>query len=218
MRAALFAIVLMVSPALGDTAPQRITGTIINFAAPVLTVKTAKGQTTVTLAPEARVVANQREKFATIKNGDFVATTSMAGKDGRLVAQELRIFPEPLRGLGEGQYPYAGTVKSLTNGTVSVITPAAKGKPGSLKLVFYGSTPGPNGICSGHAPAPGQGPCSSDADIVIGPKTTIVSWVLGDPSWLLPGKAVSLFAISDGAGKLSTYGVVAEHNGVKPLP
>lgn len=218
MRAVLLAFVLLSSAAFAETAPQRITGTIASYAAPVLTVKTAKGTVAVTVVPDARVVANQKIKFADIRTGDFVATTSMAGKDGRLVAQELRLFPEALRGLGEGQYPYAGTSKSLTNGTVQTITAPAKGKAGVLKLGYHGGTAGPAGLCSGHAPAPGQGPCASDSEILIAPKTTLSRWEAGDQSWLEPGKAVSLFAVTEADGKLSSYGILVEHNGVKPLP
>ncbi|GAA0545279.1 hypothetical protein FHS83_000613 [Rhizomicrobium palustre] len=228
MRAAVWIVtaVLSLMPALAQTAPatasstapQRIKGSIVGFAAPTLTVKTTKGETiALSLAPNARVIATEKADFAALKPGDFIASTSSAGKDGRLLASELRLFPEPLRGLGEGQYP-SSDQKSLINATVSTITPAAKGKGGSLKLTFHGSIPGPNGMCSGHAPAPGQGPCASDNEIVVGPKTMITRWVLGDTSWLEPGKAVSLFAVTDAGGKLSTYGVLVEHNGVKPLP
>lgn len=223
LAAAVFTSAFLIAGAWAETSPaatpQRVQGTIESFAAPVLTVKTAKGEhLSITLTPQARIVANEKSDLTKLKTGDFVATTSSAGKDGRLQAKELRIFPETLRGLGEGQYPYDNGSKSLTNGAVTAVTPVAKGKASVVKIAFHGSTPGFNGMCSGHAPAPGQGPCSSDADIVVTPKTTMLSWVSGDASWLEPGKAVSLFALTDAGGKLSTYGVLVEHNGVKPLP
>jgi hypothetical protein len=219
MRAAILAILLLSPAALGQTAPERITGTIESFAAPILNVKTAKaGTLAVTLAPEARVVANAKAALADIKPGDFLATTAMAGKDGRLEAQEVRIFAEALRGLGEGQYALTGTEKSLTNGTVSTMSAPEKGKPAVVKLSFHGAIAGPVGICSGHAPAPGQGPCTNEAEIVISPKTSVVRWELGNGRWLEPGKAVSLITLSAPDGKLKTYGVVVEHDGIKPLP
>lgn len=198
------------------SAPLMVKGTIDSYAAPVLTVKTAKGESTaITLAPQARVVAAEKTDLSKLKTGDFIASTSSAGKDGRLLAEELRVFPEPLRGLGEGQYPYENGSKSLTNGTITAITAARKGG-GILKLSFHGSTPGPNGLCSGHAPSPGQGPCMGDTEIVVAAKTTLSDWILGEPAWLEPGKAVSLFAITGTDGKLTTYGVVVEHNGTQP--
>jgi hypothetical protein len=199
--------------------PQKLKGTIESFAAPVLTVKTAKGEShTIKIAPEARIVTNEKIDITKIKAGDFVATTSAAGKDGRLEALDVRLFPETLHGLGEGQYPYDNGSKSLTNGAVMGLTAAPKGKSTVMKLSFHGSTPGPNGMCSGHAPGPGLGPCASDTEIVVTPKTLILSWVLGDTSWLETGKTVSLYTVPDTGGKEVTYGVVVEHNGVKPLP
>jgi len=221
LAAAALAIVLLAGSALAQAAsePQKIKGMIASFAAPVLTVKTAKGDSlAITLAPEARIMGNEKSEFASIKTGDFIASTSAAGKDGRLQAQELRLFPESLRGLGEGQYPYDNGSKSLTNGTVTTAAGAVKTKGGVLKLSFHGSTPGPNGMCSGHAPAPGQGPCTGETEITVSPKTPVTAWVIGDQTWLEPGNAVSLFAVTDGAGKSVTYGVLVEHNGVKPLP
>ncbi|MDR3528648.1 MAG: hypothetical protein P4L57_15365 [Rhizomicrobium sp.] len=216
MRLAAFALLLVLVPASAETAAQRLTGTIESYAAPVLTVKTAKGSVAITLAPEARIVANEKALFASIKQGDFIASTAAARKDGRLVAKEVRLFPAALRGLGEGQYPHDDA--SLTNATVTSVVAVPHAKGGVLKLSFHGSTPGPNGMCSGHAPAPGVGPCSGDAEIVVTPKTTVTTWLLGDATWLQIGKAVSLFAVTDASGKLSSPGVLVEHNGVKPVP
>ncbi len=217
LAAAAFALLFSLFPASAQTAPQRITGTIESFAAAVLTVKTANGENlAITLPPEARVVANEKSQFSSIKPGDFVASTAAPSKDGRLQAKEVRIFPPSLRGLGEGQYPHADG--SLTNAAVVSATAAPKGKGGVLTLSFHGSMPGPNGSCSGHAPAPGQGPCMGEAEIAVTAKTAVTAWVLGDLTWLEQGKAVSLFAVTGPGGKLSSPGVLVAHNGVKPLP
>jgi len=216
MRLAALGLMLVLVPANAETAAQRLTGTIESYAAPVLTVKTAKGSVAITLPADARIVANEKAPFAAIKPGDFIASTATARQDGRLVAKEVRIFPPALRGLGEGQYPHDSA--SLTNAVVSSVVAVPKAKGGVLKLSFHGSTPGPNGMCSGHAPASGQGPCTGDAEIVVTAKTSVTAWLLGDPTWLQIGKAVSLFAVADGGGKLSSPGVLVEHNGVKPLP
>ena len=50
----------------------------------------------------------------------------MRGTDGRIHAVELRIFPESLRGVGEGQRPWdvrpEGVMTNATVGTVSQMT------------------------------------------------------------------------------------------------
>lgn len=222
MRLATFAmlVALIAAPAPAQTPapPQHITGTIVSFAAPVLTLKTAKGATVVVaLAPEAKVIANTRSAFNAIQQNDFVALTAAAGKDGKLKAKEVRVFPEPLRGFGEGQYPGDKPDQSRINGTVTEAATTVKGKGGTLKLNFHAAAANPLGICSGHAPAPGKGGCTGDVEVLVTPATPVMAWVLGDRSWFEPGKAVSFYAVTGADGKLSTYGVIVERGGVKPL-
>ena len=220
LRAALAAAVIAL-PALAQTppAPQRIQGTIEAFAAPNLTVKTDQGATVeIALTPDAKVIANEKASLADVKPGDFVASAAMLGADGKLHSQEVRIFPEAMRGLGEGQYPMSQPNQSMTNATVEEVNGKVAAKSGVLKLNFHGSTPGANGACSGHASAPGKGNCVGETELVVGPKVPVMKWVLGDTSWLANGMTVSLFAMTGADGKLSTRGVVVEHNGIKPLP
>lgn len=219
--------VLTAAPAFAETAaapatppaPERITGTIAAFATPDLTVKTAKGAAvTVTLAPGAKVIANRKIGFSDIKPNDFISTTAEAAANGTLAAKDVRVFPEGLRGFGEGHYQAESPELSRTNATVVEAVADVKAKGGSLTLTFYGSLAGPNGMCSGHAAAPGQGACSGRTEIVVTPSTPVLQWLLGDTSWLEPGKAVSLYAMTMPDGKALTYGVIVERDGVKPLP
>lgn len=202
------------------TPPQRVTGTIADFSAPVLTVKTSDGKSlSVTLLPEARVIANQKIALVDIKPNDFVASAADLGPDGKLHAEEVRVFPGSMRGLGEGQYPMDKPERRMTNATVVEVAGAARTKAGgTLKLTFHGSTPGANGGCTGHASGPGKGVCVGSTEIEVGPKVPVTIWILGDTSWLEKGMAVSLFVLTGADGKLSTHGVIVEHNGVKPTP
>jgi hypothetical protein len=217
--AALTAVVLA-CPALAQTTPpQRVKGTIEAFAAPNLTVKTDQGKTLeIALTPDARVIANEKSTLADIKPGDFVASAAQLEPDGKLHSQELRIFPEAMRGLGEGQYPMDTPNRSMTNATVLEVNGQVKASSGVLKLTFHGSTAGANGACTGHASAPGKGNCEGQTELIIGKKVPVTKWVLGDSTWLETGKAVSLFAATGPDGTLSTRGVVVERGGIKPLP
>lgn len=220
MRALFAALVVAVlaSSALAQNAPQRVKGTIEAFAAPNLTVKTDDGKTIeVALSPDAKVIANEKSSIADIKPGDFVASAAMLGPDGKLHSQELRIFPEALRGLGEGQYPMSLPNQSMTNATVTEVNGKVKAAQGVLKLTFHGSTPGANGSCSGHATGPGKGNCEGTTELTIDNKVPVMKWVLGDMSWLEKGKAVSFIAMAGTDGKLTTRGVAVERNGIKPL-
>jgi hypothetical protein len=222
MRLAMIGVfaAVLAAPAVAQTAPpQRIIGSITAFTAPTLTVITSKGETlAILLAPDAKVIANKRSTFNAIQQNDFVALTAVVGKDGKLKAKEVRQFPEPLRGVGEGLYPGDKTTETRINATVTEAATTVKGKGGTLKLSFHAAAANPLGICSGHAPAPGKGGCTGDAEILVTPATPVTNWVLGDPSWLATGKAVSLYTVMNSEGKLVTYGVVVEHDGIKPLP
>jgi hypothetical protein len=67
--------------------------------------------------------------LADIKSGDFVATTSMKGTDGKNHSVELRIFPESMRGLGEGQYAWDLMPDSLMiNATVTGVARRRRAK------------------------------------------------------------------------------------------
>ena len=216
--AALAAVVLACPAVAQNTPPQRIKGTIEAFAAPNLTVKTDQGATVeVALAPDAKIIANEKSSLADVKPGDFVASAALAGPDGKLHSQEVRIFPEALRGLGEGQYPMDTPNRSMTNATVQEVNGKVKASQGVLKLTFHGSTAGAGGACSGHASAPGKGNCEGTSELVVDNKVPVMKWVLGDVSWLEKGKAVSIFAAAGPDGKLSTRGVVVERGGVKPM-
>jgi hypothetical protein len=222
--AAAFAGALLALPALAQTAappamPQRVRGTIESFdpATQALSVKLADGTgVTVTLLPNARILANEKRTVADIKPGDFVASAAIKGADGKLHAQEVRIFPEALRGAGEGQYGMDAPNRSMTNATVVLVNGVAT-NAGSLKLTFHGSSTAPDGTCTGHATAPGAGTCTGETEIEVARGVPVMSWILGDASWLMPGLAVSLSASVGADGKLSTRGVMVERNGVKPL-
>ena len=221
--AATLAAILVTVPVLAQMAPppERVRGTIVSFAAATQTlgVKTDAGAAiTVTLLPGARVIANQKATLADIKPGDFVASAGLKKADGKIHAQEVRIFPEALRGAGEGQYPMDTPNRSMTNATVEAVNGASvSAKAGTLKLTFHGSGKNAAGECIGHATGPGKGTCTGQTEIVVGPDVPVMKWILGDTSWLEKGKAVSLLAMRGNDGKLSTHGVVVEHDGLKPL-
>src|SRR5260370_17167113 len=96
-------------PALAQTTPTstpvRIRGTVEKLDGQNLTVKSRDGQSlSVVLAPEAEVLALVRKTLADIKPGDFVASTGVKDKDGKIQAIEARLFPKPPPHVGR-QFP-----------------------------------------------------------------------------------------------------------------
>jgi hypothetical protein len=191
-------IALIALPAAAQNAPQgtptRIRGTVDKLDGQNLTVKSREGpELTIVLAPNFTVRYLVKKSLADIKSGDFVATTSTKGTDGRNHSVELRIFPEAMRGLGEGQYPWDLTSDSLmTNATVTGIAGAPQGQ--TLKVTYKGG----------------------ESEIVVGPDTPVFGYESGDASLLKPSAAVFLVALKKPDGTLTAQGVTAEKDGVKP--
>ena len=174
--------------------PTRIRGTVEKLDGQALTVKSREGQElTITLAPNVTVAYLVKKSLGDIKAGDFVATTSSKGTDGKNHSVELRIFPEAMRGLGEGQYAWDLMPESLmTNATVAGITGAPQGQ--TLKVTYKGS----------------------ESEIVVGPDTPIFGYGTGDTSLLKPGAAIFIVALKNPEGSLSASRVTAEKDGGKP--
>jgi hypothetical protein len=191
-------IVLLAIPAAAQQSPEgpptRIRGTVEKLDGQALTVKTSEGQQVkVTVPPNQSVAYLVKKNLADIKSGDFVATTSMKGTDGKNHSVELRIFPESMRGLGEGQYAWDLMPDSLmTNATVTGIAGAPQGQ--DLKVTYKGG----------------------ESEIVVGPNTPIFGYGFGDTSLLKPGAAVFIVAVKKPDGTLSPVHVAAEKDGIKP--
>ena len=100
-------IALLVLPVGAQQAPQgtptRIRGTVEKLDGQALTVESREGETvTIALADNVVVAYLVKKNVGDIKPGDYIASTGIKGTDGKLHAIEVRIFPESLRGAGEG--------------------------------------------------------------------------------------------------------------------
>lgn len=218
--ALLAAALLFLTPAWGDNAPapQRIKGTIDTFdpVARTLSVTSGKKAFSVTLQPSLRVITNQRRRLADIKPGDFIGAAALKGSDGRLHAQQVNVFPQELRGMGEGQYPMgdAASNRIMTNATVAEVVSVAANS-GTLKVGYRGATAAAaDGSCSGHAATSG---CQGTAEIVVAPGIPVIALMLGDESLLVPGAAVSLIVSTAQDGSLVATRLTVEKDGVKPI-
>jgi len=101
-------IALLALPAAAQNAPEgtptRIRGTVEKLDGQTLKVKSREGQElTIALAPNFTVSAVVKKSLGDIKAGDFVGAASTKGTDGKLHALEVLIFPEAMRGTGEGE-------------------------------------------------------------------------------------------------------------------
>jgi len=74
------------------------------------------------LGKDVRISARSRASLEQIAPGAFLGTTAIPRADGILVASEVHIFPESMRGTGEGHRPMDVQIGStMTNATVTTV-------------------------------------------------------------------------------------------------
>jgi hypothetical protein len=187
--------------------PNRIYGTVESFGGQSLVVKLQNGETaSITVSPESKIVSIRLGSLADIKPNDFIGSAAVEGKDGKLRAQEVHVFPELMRGTGEGHRPMGpdpnrtmtnGAVtataedRSMTNGTVSQVTGATQTR--TLKLSYKGG----------------------EQEIEVGPDVPIRYYVPADTSLLKSGATVSVLTAQKDGALVATV-VQAEKDGAKP--
>ncbi len=137
---------------------------------------TGPGGTTATyrLAKAARIMASRAVPMADLKAGKFVGCTAVEMRDRKLHATECHIFPESMRGTGEGHEPMGpphttmtnGDIASMTNGNVRKARGGAAGL--SLDVTYKGGA----------------------QHIEVSPRTHVTLIEQGSASWLKPGVKV----------------------------
>ena len=187
-------------------APQHVRGTIASFEASTLVVDTASGPVSVHVSPKTRVAGIVPGSIDDIKSGTFIGTAN-APVGGTARALEVVVFPDSMRGTGEGDYawdlPAAGKHSAMTNGTIaaphmSSMTNATVSHvaPGAMRTVtvdYKGGT----------------------KRIAIPPNAPIVRVSPGTPALLTKGAHVFVVAASQ-AGALTALYVAAGRNGTVP--
>ena len=201
LPAALFPALLSVAaplPAAAQDTPVRINGTVIGLAGDRLLVRPLEGDPLdIGLPPGVRIGAVEERSLASIRPGEFVGSAARHGRDGKLHALEVHIFPESMRGAGEGHRPMEAPEQTMTNATVAEIEgngAAADGR--TLRLRYPGG----------------------EQQIEVAPGVRVVGMLPGGRSLLAPGAAVTVRAVQGADDSLTAISVQAEKNGVKPLP
>jgi hypothetical protein len=130
------AILVAVAISWAQQAPTvRIRGTIERVEDPTYTVKARDGsEVQLTLPEKPQIAGVVKASLSDIKQGTFVGVTAMPQADGTLRAVEVHIFPEAMRGSGEGHYPWDLRPQStMTNANVDQVVTAVDGRTLTLK-------------------------------------------------------------------------------------
>lgn len=200
--------------AYGQTATQRIRGDVVALNDHNLEVKTGAGQLiTVRLADNARVSARSAAKLEAITSGAFIGTTAIPQPDGTLSAVEVHIFPESMRGTGEGHRPMdTAPGSTMTNATVTSVTAAGKAAP---RNTMTNAT-----VANVAASGPGRRITLKYKDgekvVVVGDSVPVVMVEPGDISMLVPGAHILVTATKQLDGTLIADRISVGKDGLVP--
>jgi hypothetical protein len=192
---AALALIAVSLPAIAQqTAPSRVRGSIEGVDGDVLSVKSRSGEDVkLHMTADMRVVGIIKISLADIKVGSFIGATTVPGPDGAQNAVEVHVFPEDMRGTGEGSRPYDLRPNStMTNATVaeSVVS-----NDGHTLLIKYKD---------------------GEKKIVVSTDTPVVTYVPADKSDLKAGAKVIAFMNKRPDGSFETNRVSVGRDGLTP--
>jgi hypothetical protein len=195
----LAAVVMVTASTLYAIAQQpptssRVRGTIEAVDGDVLAVKSRGGEDVkLHMTGDINVVGISKISLAEVKVGSFIGTTTVPGPDGSQNAVEVHVFPEAMRGTGEGSRPYDLRPNStMTNATVA---DSVVGNDGHTLMVKYRG---------------------GDKKVVVSPETPVVTYVPADKSDLKPGAKVIAFMKKLPDGSFETNRVSVGRDGLTP--
>jgi hypothetical protein len=190
-------VALIAIPALAQNPPEgtptRVRGVVEKLTGQTLAVKSREGEVlTIALAPDVAIQTLVKKTLTDIKPGDFVASTGIKDKDGKIHAIEVRIFPAATPDGGRQFAWDLGPDSVMTNATVGTVTKAPDGMV--LHVTFKGG----------------------ESEYSVGPNVPVLANAPGDISVLKPGAAVFVIALKKPDGSLTSSRIYAEKDGVKP--
>ena len=176
--------------------PVRVRGTIEKLEGQNLTVKARDGQSmSIRLADTFVVIGVQKASITDIASGKFIGTTTVGEREGALIAMEVHIFPENMRGTGEGHYDWDSRPNSkMTNANVADVVNMAGDRV--MTVQYKGG----------------------EKKILVTDNTVVVSYVPVDKGEIKPGVPVFVVAQKQPDGSLSAARVnVGLHGQVPPM-
>ena len=174
--------------------PVRIRGTIESIEGSTYVVKNRDGaELKVTISENPQIAGIVKASLSDVKQGSFVGVTAMPQADGGQRALEVHIFPESMRGTGEGHYPWDLRPQStMTNANVDERVTAVDGQTLTLKYK------------------------DGEKKIFVPTNTPIVAYVPGDKNDLKVGAKVFIIAVKQPDGTLQGRAWRAGRDGITP--
>jgi hypothetical protein len=189
-----FALICLALPASAQEA-VRVRGTIERLEGPVYVVKSRDGaELKLTVTDNPLFVAIVPATMADIKPGMFVGSAGMMQPDGTQKAIEVHIFPESMRGTGEGHYDWDLLPKSkMTNANVEQSVTGVDGQTLSVKYK------------------------DGEKKLLVTPETVVVTYEIGKKDEVQPGTKIFVSAAKKQPdGTLQTPRITYGRNGAGP--
>jgi len=174
---------------------RRVRGTIARIAGSTLFVKTRDDEDLeIALVDKPVFTAIIPATLADLKPGAFVGSGAIPGPDGTLRALEVHIFPEAMRGTGEGHRPWDGGANAtMTNANVET---AVAGLDGPMLTLKYKD---------------------GEKKLLVTPQTAIVTYAPGDRAEVKPGTKIFIAAAQKQAdGSLQATRISYGRDGLTP--
>jgi len=184
----------IVSPAAAQET-VRIRGPVERIEGPVYVVRNRDGaEIKLTLTDNPLFVAIVPSKMADIKQGMFVGSAGMMQADGTQKAIEVHIFPESMRGTGEGHYDWDLMPKSkMTNANVEQVVNSVDGQMLSVKYK------------------------DGEKKLQVTPETIVVTYEIGKKEEVQPGTKIFVAAAKKQAdGTVQAPRITYGRNGQAP--
>jgi hypothetical protein len=174
--------------------PTRVRGTIESVDGDVLNVKSRSGEDVkLHMTGNVLILGITKIALADVKVGSFIGTTTVPGPDGAPKAVEVHVFPENMRGTGEGSYAWDSRPNStMTNATVADSVAGVDGQTINVKYK------------------------DGEKKVVITQDTPIVTYVPGDKSELKPGAKIIAFVKQLPDGSFETPRISVGRDGLTP--
>jgi hypothetical protein len=176
-----------------DGTPTRVRGTIDQVEGQTLHVTSRTGEKVIVImAADAKVSEVSKIDISAIKPNSYIGTAAAPLPNGDLKALEVHVFPESMRGTGDGHRPFdLGPNSTMTNGTVGSVVGSSDR---TLTVKYEG----------------GEKKVEVPADV------PIVTFEPGSAADLKAGAKVIIFAMKGADGSLSTERISVGKDGLTP--
>jgi len=198
-----------------QTPVAKISGDVVRVDGQNLELRAKDGQKVrVELSDHLRLNARSPAGADALKQQAYVGATAVPQPDGTLLASEVHVFPESMRGTAEGHRllppePGKEPKSTMTNATVSGVT-GGKGTSTMTNATVSKVSPGDNALTMTLS-YPG-----GDKTVVVPQGTPIMKTETTDRSALVPGAHVVAYAVKQPDGSLLSDRVNVGKDGYAP--